>query len=721
MRSLPLLSLLCLLFLLAPLRPPACRAADADTTAGASRTELRIPDALWSAACDSVGFGHGALGYAAEEMALYGRDRYRLRTVSNCFRDARAMLRYSGERSDGLLQSARQPSQAVVQAFGLTDVSAGRMLPLPDSVSWGAPWLPDSLSPGAALDGIVKHGGGRRSVPPGMTARWRSLPEPVQRLAVRVFVGSVEAAGWIERAYDRPFLRDRFGSQAREFPPVDSLYGFASAPWREERLGQLASDDRAAFEALDHIDRDYLAFGSVIFFAHLERALAEYRSAGSPSADPQGSSGPGRTPLPPEGLVFSTVLGPVRITGPGAEVTTEAAFLTIDLGGDDIYHGRQAVPARLDQPISVLIELGGDDRYEEREREAAMACGLFGLGVIVDLSGNDGYHIRESGLGTGWYGTGLLLDEEGDDTYEVDGRWGQGAAHAGVGLLIDLAGSDVYTCGSESQGMGSTLGAGLLIDLMGNDQYVARDDGAISDLYLGQSVAMAQGVGYGRRADLGDGHSLAGGFGLLLDGAGDDLYHAQVWSQGAGYWWGVGILEDRDGNDRYENGKYSLGAGAHFAIGCQVDLRGNDTYNAGNETAVNQYQGHARDGSIGISVDGEGDDLYRLKSHCGGSGDLASIGWFWDRSGNDVYEVRAALTDEAPGWSDTPPLGSATLYAPMNTFRDDLKAAGLFLDTGGTDTYRWENGPGRDNAHWSTRRGSVSYGFGLDSAVLRVP
>jgi hypothetical protein len=349
-----------------------------------------------------------------------------------------------------------------------------------------------------------------------------------------------------------------------------------------------------------------------------------------------------------------------------------------------------------------------------------MGCGLLGIGVLIDLNGNDNYRIRESGLGCAWYGTGLLMDCSGNDNYITDSTWGEGAAHIGTGILIDLKGDDKYTCGSQSEGLASTFGAGILIDVTGNDFYLARDDGAPSELYLGQSVSMSQGVGYGRRADLGDGHSLSGGYGVLVDGAGDDIYHASAWSQGAGYWWGVGILEDYSGNDSYRNGKYSLGAGAHFAIGCQVDLSGNDLYNTGNLTAVNQFQGHARDGSIGISIDGDGDDRYYFKSHCGGSGDLTSIGFFWDRRGNDVYDLNYEIIGgTANGWADTPPMGTTTFYLPFYSWRDDIEAFGIFLDSSGDDAYNlngasgWEGFPA-NNTMWKMNRGKRGNGLGWD-------
>jgi hypothetical protein len=205
---------------------------------------------------------------------------------------------------------------------------------------------------------------------------------------------------------------------------------------------------------------------------------------------------------------------------------------------------------------------------------------------------------------------------------------------------------------------------------------------------------------------------------VLVDGAGDDRYHAQCWSQGCGYWWAVGILEDRAGNDTYENGKYSLGAGAHFAIGCQVDLAGDDAYNQGVTTAKNQFQGHARDGSIGVSIDGDGNDRYQFRSHCAGSGDLNSVALFWDRRGDDLYEVVLGEGAAAEGWAGTPPMGSATPSEVRRSFRDDLPTIGVFLDTGGADTYRWTDSPPRqeakDGGRWTHRPTPMSAGVGLD-------
>ncbi len=692
---------------------------------GSSRGDLAVPDSLWNLVLGQLDRGDRngrPLGYAADEMAQYGRDRYRLRPLAILFRDVRALPRFSGKLAEDLLAGANDPADLVRQGFGLTDVVAARSLSMPDSTSWGWPGVPDSVGPAEAL-GIRLDPAGARG--------WRSLPENVQRLVVRLVIGAMDAAPRIRSAYGDRFLGMAWrpegdaaasagSGEADSTRGAHALYKIAAGPWQDERLGQAVSDKTGAFESFESLDRDALAFGSILLLTHVQRALTEFRHSGEAPL-----SG---VPAAFAGLRIGTPLGQVRVCGPGADRIDAGAFLIVDLGGDDVYNGRHAVPDPGVCPISLVLDLAGNDSYAGAPDAPSLACGLCGLGALIDLGGDDKYTAREGGLAAAWYGTGLLYDAGGNDSYTLETHHGIGAACAGAAVLADLEGNDVYTCGHSAEGFGETLGAGILLDVKGDDHYLARDDGNPSDLYLGQSVSMAQGVGEGRRADLGDGRSLAGGFGVLVDGAGNDSYHASAWSQGAGYWWAAGILEDLGGNDTYRNGKYSLGAGAHFALGCQVDLSGDDLYNIGNETAVNQYQGHARDGSIGVSIDGDGDDRYLFRSHCGGSGDLCSIGFFWDRRGNDRYEVRYEMLGGAPnGWSDTPPMGTATMYTPFRSWRDDLDAAGVFLDTGGADSVAWtpvgdaataDSAAARragDGRSWPSRRNPRSHGIGIDA------
>ncbi|MEO5928989.1 MAG: hypothetical protein ABIR47_03565 [Candidatus Kapaibacterium sp.] len=676
------------------------------------RQDLKIPDSLWSRALAGIGARNGVIGYSADEMLNYNPDDLVLRSIWELSRDVRNVPRYSGQISGALLDNAGDPAAVIRIAYGLTDISAGRNLPPAlDSLWHASPSTRHYVNADAALDSMLA--GARNS---GFSAKdraiWKRLPDRVKLFAVRLYDGASEAATWFDGAYPDSLILPALGVSSPERATAERLYSLAIKPWFDERQGQPATHDRYIFEIIHRTDRRRVAFASAIMATYLQAALTDLLAAD--------------TSAPVDGSFFSlaipTRLGMLAIHGTRDDTISGDAFLTIDLGGNDHYSGRQGTPLSLARPIGIVVDLAGDDTYDEPKLPAAMGCGLFGFGAIIDVAGNDYYRIRESGLGAGWFGTGLLMDMAGDDQYIVDSTWGQGTAHIGVGALVDLAGNDRYTCGSQAQGLGCTLGAGVLLDRKGNDRYIARDDGAISELYLNQSVSMAQGVGYGRRADLGDGHSLAGGVGMLVDGAGDDYYSAPVWSQGAGYWWGFGALEDRAGNDTYRSGKYSIGSAAHFAIGCKVDLAGNDSYSIGYDSAKNQYNGHARDGSIGISIDGGGNDRYFLKSNCAGSADLNSIALFWDRGGDDEYNIYYPKSTDT-GWSDTPPLGTATLYPPFNTFRDELPSYGLFIDGGGQDRYIWDDRGGSifhwdtmpgNRKEWRSRRSKTSLGFGMD-------
>jgi hypothetical protein len=715
--------------------PPAKPADRADAAKrewpGGDRAALEIPDDVWDRVLAGAVPSRRPLGYTGDEMRFYGGRDFLLRTVDNLFRDARRIPRDTGRITDAMLKAAGEGKvdEVVQTCWALTDLPAGRMLKAPEGDDWGL----EGIAKGATCAEVAKHlteitfttgnSEGWQSVTwPTLDPRLLSLPEPVQRFALRLEIAARRAHPWFragrESAEDavagtkvRNSTVNREWVTARTWEATlwgpDALLG----PWTDEKDDQSATFASAPFTLLRDFDRAPTAYGSVIFLTHAAKAIAEFRAW---------LDGGGRDEVVKLREIRDIPVGLTLIRGAGddANVGKSTAQVMIDLGGNDRWAGAHASAFGF-HGLSVVIDCGGDDVYDAGDTSYALGCGVFGLGAVIDLSGNDTYTVKSDGLGRGLFGTGLLWDLGGDDEYVVRTKWGQGAAHAGVGVLLDSAGNDTYECAEQSQGLGSTLGCGLLLDLAGNDRYVCRDDGNVSALYLNQSVAMAQGCGYGRRADIGDGRSLAGGWGLLVDGAGDDFYHAQCWSQGCGYWWAVGVLEDRGGNDVYENGKYSLGAGAHFAIGVQVDLAGDDRYNVGVATTKNQFQGHARDGSVGISVDGDGNDRYALKNMCAGCADLNSVALFWDRRGDDVYE--AAMEKDL---GDTGPFGTATVYPPFRSYRDDLPAVGVFLDTGGKDTYAGDprgekgvrDGAGAD-AEWRESRNRASFGVGLDLPI----
>ena len=118
----------------------------------------------------------------------------------------------------------------------------------------------------------------------------------------------------------------------------------------------------------------------------------------------------------------------------------------------------------------------------------------------------------------------------------------------------------------------------------------------------GAGLSGAQGAAFGCRG------AIAGGVGILRDDGGDDLYDAQMFAQGVGYYYGLGILWDRGGADRYQAFRYAQGNAAHQAVGVLSDEAGDDHY-----TADGYAQGMGLDVAVGVLVDARGNDAYRAR------------------------------------------------------------------------------------------------------------
>jgi hypothetical protein len=371
---------------------------------------------------------------------------------------------------------------------------------------------------------------------------------------------------------------------------------------------------------------------------------------------------------------YSTPLGKIVINGAGSQTyPKDDYFLIIDAGGNDTYEGGGA-NASIRNWISILIDLGGDDTYTSSGDSApAFGAGVFGYAMHVDVAGNDTYTGRNMVGGIGLFGVGALLDKQGRDTY--DGYiCAQGAGQFGIGILSDLDGDDRYHMYLLGQGFGFTKGIGMLIDLHGNDDYYADtlDIAFPASQTKDYNSNLAQGVGFGKRGDYIDGHSWAGGIGILLDAEGNDKYSAGLFAQGCAYWYAIGLLADDHGDDEYRGVWYVQGSGAHFGLGILVDSSGDDHYMA----TKNMAQGAGHDFTLGTLIDCAGNDIYDAPNLSLGGGNANGIGVFWDKAGDDVYRVSAATT-----------LGRSNISGQRGGLRDYILNVGLFLDTGGNDAY----------------------------------
>lgn len=344
----------------------------------------------------------------------------------------------------------------------------------------------------------------------------------------------------------------------------------------------------------------------------------------------------------------------------------------IDIGGDDTYLEGALSPTR---PVLVVIDLGGNDAYRG-ELPGIQGGAILGASLLVDVAGDDTYTAGSVAQGACLGGVGMLIDGTGNDVYRADRRV-QGSAVCGIGLLLDKAGNDDYRGALLAQGVGGPLGFGLLDDLAGNDHYYAG--GKYLDSYDDTPGynGWSQGVGVGPRG------VANGGIGVLLDGGGDDVYEADYFSHGGGYWFALGFARDFGGNDQrvgstrtaFDGGeraekrflRWGIGFGCHYAAGYLIDDAGNDEY-LGEHACV----GFNWDVGIAALIDLAGNDRYQAGSGVGACFN-SGLAVLFDGSGDDAYTSRNLAT--AAEKAD---------YHPQDARSHNFA---FFLDRQGQDTY----------------------------------
>ncbi|MEA5603864.1 hypothetical protein [Nostoc sp. UHCC 0252] len=370
---------------------------------------------------------------------------------------------------------------------------------------------------------------------------------------------------------------------------------------------------------------------------------------------------------------IDTPQGRIILSGQGDQIYPPDDYLLIvDVEGNDTYSGGAATK-NIAHGVSVTLDLTGKDRYSSPPGKIpSFGAGIFGYALLLDLQGDDSYQAEYASQGIGIFGTGILYDAQGEDTYQGISNL-QGSGTFGSGLLIDNQGSDRYSLYRYGQGYGFTKGVGLLLDSVGDDKYIGLEDKYPNGGPFGakRHVHFIQGAGLGRRADYTEGHSWAGGVGMLVDGAGSDRYECEVYGQGTAYWYSLGFLVDKAGDDYHDAGWYSLGSSPHFGVGVYQDDSGSDRYTG----IIMQSLGNGRDWSIGWFEDSAGNDWYNGSLMTFGTGDINGIGVFWDKHGDDTY---LSLLEPAYGQSR---------LEGVSGLRELMLTLGLFVDGGGKDNY----------------------------------
>jgi hypothetical protein len=222
-----------------------------------------------------------------------------------------------------------------------------------------------------------------------------------------------------------------------------------------------------------------------------------------------------------------------------------------DFGGDDDYKCKVFCLGAGYKGGSMVLDFSGNDRYYSISKAQGFGW-VGGVGILADVEGDDIYRLEDSalyfpspqspkhntslgqGMGFGERrdffngsslggGLGILLDIRGNDRY-FSQVFSQGSGYwLGIGVLYDGGGNDEYSGVWYSQGASAHFGIGALYDISGDDVYHS-------------SLSTSQGVG----------HDFS--YGILIDGGGNDTYKCGNLCMGSGNAQGIGIMWDIDGN-----------------------------------------------------------------------------------------------------------------------------------------------------------------------------
>jgi hypothetical protein len=283
----------------------------------------------------------------------------------------------------------------------------------------------------------------------------------------------------------------------------------------------------------------------------------------------------------------------------------------IDEGGDDSYRMRSVGMGAAFFGAGLLLDAAGNDHYILEEGDGEGFGGPGGIGVLADRSGNDSYYVEPDPAKAG------RADSHSDFKVAANnaqgagfGRRGDGSdGHAwagGLGVLIDVDGNDTYTAGNFSQGVGYWYGTGLLWDGGGNDDYrgVYYSQGSGAHFAIGALID----EGGDDTHVLGDTSAAAVGFGwdlvigFLIDrGQGSDRYEGRNDALGLATKRSNAFFIDEGGNDTYILNHDTRGLG-------QADV--DETYVKPGRTATFGF--HVA--QVGLFLDCGGTDTYQRRT-----------------------------------------------------------------------------------------------------------
>lgn len=398
-----------------------------------------------------------------------------------------------------------------------------------------------------------------------------------------------------------------------------------------------------------------------------------------------------------------------------------ARFLAeFDHGGLDLHHNlltnaeRDAMAARAASVLDALNTFRVRTAGRFGPAPLALACApLFADPANAVVLGNtcDNTYERASGP---LKDPVLIIDPAGDDTYHT---YAGGADPAGLlapgssnllvlSVVYDIAGNDTYSYSgipATVQGAGSIGAIGMLVDVQGNDRYLESfvRTGSLSILDGIEYYFEGGGQGYGY-----------GGFGLLLDGTGNDVYHITVsstngrsiWALGQGFGGlgGLGIASDGVGDDDWLTnglgisggtggfqGLYTQGVGFYGGTGISSDtgLGADDWINYDNSTTTDFYAvGFGAFEGVGIMYDDGGANRWIASSDATGSWINPLLNCAYGTASLGGYGVMFGLVND-DYYSDDTISATGKAHTMVEGFGGVGWGVGVFVDLGGVDQH----------------------------------
>jgi hypothetical protein len=231
------------------------------------------------------------------------------------------------------------------------------------------------------------------------------------------------------------------------------------------------------------------------------------------------------------------------------------AALLVDGGGSNRFVASSHSQAQAIAGLAVLVSAGGNDEFTAQTYSQATG-GPRGVALLVDTGGDDRYTLNKvplvrpspqlpdrntsMGQGAGYGLRGLFFD----------GR----STSGGIGMLLDLAGNDRYEAQVFAQGAGYYEGLGMLLDDGGNDRFDSAWYAMGASAHYAAGILLKRGTGSDvyrstHEMVLGTGNDLS--VGVFVDEGGDDEYTVGHMSLGVAFANSTGIFVDGAGNDRY--------------------------------------------------------------------------------------------------------------------------------------------------------------------------